>query len=323
MKTTVMGSYPKILAGSGPSVRSAIQRFEKGLITPTQLFETYSEVTRRVLDQAFSANLDRTTDGQIRWYDLFDPVVRDLDNVHSAGLIRLFDNNFYVRHPLITGRLQYQGGTLAAWSREAASYSRVPLKVALPGLFTFLDLQEDTSYGNTDNLLADLIDVMRLAVRHLASTGVVEVQWDEPSLAYSSSSWSASRVQEAYKTLMDPEVEIEHSIALYWGKSSLWLDTLSQLPLSRISCDAVSEPRVLDILAVDKLNVAVGLGVIDARNVRMEAPEELIRIVEPVLRQQGDERTWIHPSCGLEFLPPDRAEQKIHLLRNIKLRINA
>ncbi len=322
MKTTVMGSYPKIPAGPGPSVRSAIQRFEKGLLTPSQLFETYSQVIDRVLELANDTQLDRTTDGQIRWYDLFDPIVRDLDNVHSAGLIRLFDNNFYVRHPVITGRLQYQGGTLAAWCREAVSRSQVPIKVALPGLFTFLDLQEDTSYGDTDTLIADLIDVMRLTVRHLVGTGVVEVQWDEPSLVRSSS-WSRTQVRQAYEALIDPDLEIEQSIALYWGESSPWLDTLSQLPFSRISCDAVSDPHVLDVLATDKLDIAVGLGVIDARNVRMETPEHLARLLQPILRRQGHERTWIHPSCGLEFLPPDRAEQKVRLLRDTKFLINA
>ncbi len=323
MKTTVMGSYPKIPAGPGPSVRSAIQRFEKGSITPSQLYDTYDEVTNRVLDLALWANLDRTSDGQIRWYDLFDPVVRDLDNVHSAGLIRLFDNNFYIRHPVITGRLQYQGGTVAAWSRKAASRSRVPLKVTFPGLFTFLDLMEDTSYDNKDALLADLIDVMRLSARNLVGTGVVEVQWDEPSLAFSPSSWPIDHVQQAYKTLIDSAGEIEQSIALYWGKSSPWLEALSQLPFSRISCDTVSEPQLLDILSVDNLNVALGLGVIDARNVRMETPEDLARTLDPILRRQGQERTWIHPNCGLEFLPPDRAEQKVGVLRDVKLLINA
>ncbi|WP_430626657.1 hypothetical protein [Sulfobacillus thermotolerans] len=202
MKTTIMGSYPKIPAGPGPSVRTAIQRFEKGQISPEQLYSTYESVVKRVVDLAADAQCDRTTDGQIRWYDLFDPVVRDLDNVYSAGLLRLFDNNFYVRHPVVTGRLQYQGGTLAAWSREAASLSRIPVTIVLPGLFTFLSMVEDKNYHNEETLLSDLVDVMRLTVRHLADTGIVEVQWDEPALARYADRWPTAFVQEAYQKLL-------------------------------------------------------------------------------------------------------------------------
>ena len=318
MKTTVMGSYPKIPAGPGPNVRTAIQRFERGLLPPSQLFEIYHQVIGRVLNLAVETQLDRTTDGQIRWYDLFDPVVRDLDNVQSGGLIRLFDNNFYVRHPLITGRLQYQGGTLAAWCRESSSLSPVPLKVALPGLFTFLEMAEDKSYVDQDVLLDDLVDVMRLTIRYLAETGVVEVQWDEPSLARAKTPPSLSRIQHAYQSLLNAVPGIDQSIFLYWGQSASWFEGLSSLPFAGIYLDVVSDPRVLDVLSQNKLDLEIGLGVLDARNVRMEDPHAVLRTLEPVLHKQGTKNIWIHPSCGLEFLPPDRAEQKVRLLQTIK-----
>ncbi|MCY0908093.1 MAG: synthase [Sulfobacillus thermotolerans] len=322
MKTTIMGSYPKIPAGPGPSVRTAIQRFEKGQISPEQLYSTYESVVKRVVDLAADAQCDRTTDGQIRWYDLFDPVVRDLDNVYSAGLLRLFDNNFYVRHPVVTGRLQYQGGTLAAWSREAASLSRIPVTIVLPGLFTFLSMVEDKNYHNEETLLSDLVDVMRLTVCHLADTGIVEVQWDEPALARYADRWPTAFVQEAYQKLLALEGPLEQSLALYWGPSSPWLDTLAALPFARLSFDAVSEPAILDRLASHTLPASVGVGIIDGRNVRMEDAHQVVDILEPVLRRQGSDRVWVHPNCGLEFLPPDRAAAKVRLLQDLKTLIN-
>ncbi len=319
MKTTVMGSFPKIPSGPGANVRSAIQRFEKGAISPHQLDDTYTRVVERVVNLGAEAGLDRTTDGQIRWYDLFDPMVRDLDNVQSAGLIRLFDNNFYVRHPLITGRLQYQGGTLAAWSREAAELSAVPVKMTLPGLFTFLALAEDQSYHGEEDLLADLIDVMQLTAKGLRSTGIVEIQWDEPALAKYPDRWAPNVVREAYQRLLRGALpEIEQSLALYWGASTSWLDVFANVPLSRISVDTISEAKVLDRLAAERLPMEVGLGMIDARSVRMEDPHNILDMMAPVMKTQGDNRVWLHPNCGLEFLPPDRAEMKVRLLGDIK-----
>jgi 5-methyltetrahydropteroyltriglutamate--homocysteine methyltransferase len=319
MKTTIMGSYPKIPSGPGASVRSAIQRFEKGSISARQLYETYSRAVDRVVTLAEASHLDRTTEGQIRWYDLFDPVVRDLDNVTSAGLLRLFDNNFYVRHPVISGRLQYQGGTLAAWSREAVELSRVPVKIVLPGLFTFLSMAEDHNYHSEEALLTDLIDVMQLTAQNLKDTGIVEIQWDEPALAKYPGKWSRDIVHAAYQQLLSTELPaVEQSIALYWGPSAQWLDVFAELPLARISVDVISEPTVLNVLAEARLPVEVGLGVIDARNVRMEDPRAVLQMAGAVMKMQGEERVWIHPNCGLEFLPPDRAEMKVRLLSDIK-----
>ncbi len=324
MKTTMMGSYPKIPAGPGPSVRTAIQRFEKGQLSAQQLYNTYQLVVKRVVDLAADANMDRTTDGQIRWYDLFDPVVRDLDNVHSAGLLRLFDNNFYFRHPVITGRLQYQGGTLAAWSQEAVASSRIPVTVVLPGLFTFLALAEDQNYHSADTLLSDLIDVMHLTVQHLESTGIAEVQWDEPALARYGGRWPQDTVHDAYRALLGPAgtTVLDQSLALYWGPSSSWVDVLADLPFSRLSFDAISDPSILSRLSAEALPSEVGLGLLDARSVRMEDPKALAAVLSPILAAQGPDRVWVHPSCGLEFLPPDRAALKVRLLQDLKALIN-
>lgn len=66
----------------------------------------------------------------------------------------------------------------------------------------------------------------------------------------------------------------------------------------------------------------VGVGLLDARNVRLEEPSEVLQHLEPIILKQGPSKVWIHPNCGLEFLPPDRAEQKVRLLKDIKTLIN-
>ncbi|MDA8194231.1 MAG: synthase [Thermaerobacter sp.] len=320
MKTCVLGSFPKIPAGSGASVRSAVQRFERGAIGPRELSTTFRDVTARVVNLADAAHLDVTTDGQIRWYDLFDPLARDIDNFRPSGLLRLFDNNFYYRHPVITGRLQFQGGTLAAWTREAAALSRIPLKVALPGPFTVLALSEDQSYRDRARWLADVVDVLRLEADSLTGTGAVEVQWDEPALAALPGA-ERGEVRDVYAALTGG-AQLVQSIALYWGLSARWLGGLEGLPVARVYVDAVSDPAVLAALAETVWPFEVGAGLLDARSVRAENPDEVLSRLEPVLRRQGADRVWLHPSSGLELLPPDRAEQKVLALGAIKNLIN-
>lgn len=317
MKIASQGSYPKIPAGPGPSVRSAIQRFDRGRGTPVDLDRTYREVTRRVLDLSAEVGLDLATDGQIRANDWFDPVVRDVDNVYSEGLLRLYDNNFYYRHPVVRGRLAFQGGTLAYWTRQALAVSRVPLKVVLPGPFTFLALSEDQSYHDRERWLNDLVAVLKLERDALAAAGVAEIQWDEPELARTGAQ-QADRVGEVLAELLEGG-SVSQSLALFWGrKSHEWLRPLVSLPLARVYVDTVADPDAWSGLAGDRWPYEVGVGAVDARGVRLEDPAELADRLEPVLARQSPDRVWLTPSSGLELLPPDRAESKLRLLATVR-----
>ncbi|PSR20161.1 MAG: synthase [Sulfobacillus acidophilus] len=318
MRTCTIGAYPKIPAKTGPSVRTAIQRFERGSIGPKQLFETYQAVVADTVNLAYDANLDATTDGQIRWYDLFDPLCRDIDNLQPGGLLRWFDNNFYYRHPLVTGRLQFQGGTLAQWTREAVERSLVPITVALPGPFTILALAEDRSYHQPSALLSDIVEVLALEVGSLRGTGLFEVQWDEPALAAQVSQAQADDVRSAYQDLLGAHSDMRQSVALYWGSSIPWVPVFADLPVARLSVDAVTNPEVLTVLQRELVACEIGLGLVDARDIRLEDAAHLAQIVTDYADRYGDTRVWLHPSSGLELLPPDRAADKVRLLKAVK-----
>ncbi len=317
MQITTVGTFPKIAKDHGPSVRTATQRFERRAINATDLDQGFRDVTQRVLGIAAENRLDLTTDGLIRWNDLFDGVVRDIDNVTSAGLLRFLDNNFYYRHPVIRGRLSYQGGVLRWWHQQAQQLSSVPLKVVLPGPLTFLKLAEDDSYHNRDRLLSDLVEVLRLEARSLRDLGAAEIQWDEPALAYYPG-WDVHEVTDVLASLLQ-DAGIPQAIALYWGPNvHSWIDPLSQIGFDRVYCDAVSDPEVVPYLEHTTVQAEVGLGLIDSRQVSRESVATTARLVERVLAVHGDHKVWLHPNGGLELLPPDRAEQKVQLLASIR-----
>lgn len=310
MRLTVLGSFPKIPAGSGPSVRTALNRFERREIGPRALEETFRAVTRQTLSLFSRAGLDSVTDGQIRWGDLTDPLCRDVDNLVAGGLQRYFDNNFYYRHPIVVGRLQWQGGALAEWTRQAAAIADRPLKVAIPGPLTVWALSEDQSYADRETLLADLVEVLSLEAESVVASGAAEVQWDEPALA----AGLVPEVDLARSVLTDlltHDLGAPQSVALSFGPASPWLDLLAALPAARVYLDLASDPKALRRLETERLPWEVGLGLLDARDVRLEPLAETVAQVEAVAAHQGSDRVWLHPNAGLEFLPPDRASAKV------------
>jgi methionine synthase II (cobalamin-independent) len=62
---------------------------------------------------------------------------------------------------------------------------------------------------------------------------------------------------------------------------------------------------------------ALSLGLIDARNTRMETRETVFPVLDQVGRRL---RTPAHlaPSAGLEYLPRDRARAKLEAMRRLR-----
>lgn len=318
MKITVLGSYPRIPAGAGPSVRTALNRFDAGQITPWELETTVRAVTRSVLELAAEMGLDTTTDGQIRWHDLLDPIVRDVDNLRPGGLQRYFNNNFYYRRPEIVGRLAWAGGALAEWTRIArALYPDVALKVALPGPFTVAQLADDLSYRDRARLLADLVDVLRLEAESVARVGVAEIQWDEPALVAGNPP-PTGEVEAVLRDLAVGPWACPVSLAFYFGSLTPYLDVLARLPYARVYGDVVADPTLATFWSTETVPYEVGLGLLDAREVRLEAVDAVAETVAAVVARQGRDRVWLHPNAGLEWLPPDWARRKVERLAAVR-----
>ncbi len=318
MKLTVLGSYPRIPESRGPSVRAVLNRFDRGAAGVREVESTIRAVTRRVLEVAAAAQLTTATDGQVRWHDLTDPIVRDVDNLNPGGLTRYFNNNFYYRRPLVRGRLSWSGGALLAWTRIALGLgSAVPLKAVLPGPLTLAYLSEDGSYGDRARLLRDLVDVLRLEADSLADTGIVEIQWDEPALV-AAPGQDPAEARAVLQDLLGGRGALPESLALYFGDAVPWLPVVRSVGPARVYVDAVASPGVAAVWAAEPEAFEVGLGLLNAREVRLEAVDAVAAVLEPVLARQGGDRVWLHPSAGLEWLPPDWARRKVERLAAIR-----
>ena len=58
----------------------------------------------------------------------------------------------------------------------------------------------------------------------------------------------------------------------------------------------------------------------DARNTKMETVEQLERLVGQLSRSVSEDRLWLSPSTGLEFLPREAAQRKLERLAEVKER---
>ncbi|MEM1544747.1 MAG: methylcobamide--CoM methyltransferase, partial [Candidatus Bathyarchaeia archaeon] len=55
----------------------------------------------------------------------------------------------------------------------------------------------------------------------------------------------------------------------------------------------------------------LGFGIVDARNIKPEPVDELVRQIEWAANIVGADRLHVSPNCGLEFLPRADAKRKL------------
>jgi methionine synthase II (cobalamin-independent) len=91
-------------------------------------------------------------------------------------------------------------------------------------------------------------------------------------------------------------------------------DAIRDLPWSGIGFDLVEAPAGWDLLSKVPAGRTVALGLIDARNTRLEDPAAVAASVAKARSLRSDLDYQLSPTASLEYLPADRAEQKLERL---------
>ena len=99
----------------------------------------------------------------------------------------------------------------------------------------------------------------------------------------------------------------------YFFPADPLLDALAAFPIAQVGIDVRSrETHALEKLT--GLRQTVVLGIVDARNTRVETERELVGLIEAALKRVPAEYLWLAPTTGLEYLPHDIAVEKLKAL---------
>ena len=311
MIATMVGNYPKIAnRPGGQSYRQAIHRLDRGEIDHAELARVAEAVTREVIDEQVRAGLDLLTDGMIRWDDNQTYLARGLDGFAFSGLNRYFDTNTYFRQPVARSAIGWRGPVMVSDWQFAASYSPQPIKAILPGPFTLAKLSRSECHADLRSLALEVAEAVNQEARALANAGAPLIQLDEPAITRNKDDWHICRVALAIAT---EGVRAPLALATWFG-DVLGLDGYFALPFQVFSLDFAQGPRNWDLLDGFPADRSLGLGILDARNVKMESVDHLAATLRRVAARVAPERLHVHPSCGLEYLPREQAYAKLELL---------
>lgn len=319
IRTAVIGSYPKVTESGSDNLPGTIDRWQRQLVNDAGLEQELQKVITRVIQEQEKAGLDLVSDGQIRWEDLAHGAARSAQGIHRGALRRFFDNNVYYR------RLELESGVSWSKSRAAEEFqfasktSKKPVKVSLPGPLTLVLSTEAKPDQTREKLLVLYTDLLKKEVQALEKAGVKEIQLDEP--AFDLKDPLLNKAVEAVNRIFEG-VKARKWVAVYFQDVTVLLPALAKLQVDVLALDVVSpQEKNPDFIAKLAAKLAEGvwkkeiaLGLVDARNTRLEDPAKLKQQVAQFTKAIPADRLWLTPNCGLEFLPHASAEKKINLL---------
>jgi len=315
---TNAGSYPRI--GDAPELqrhRRAYAQWERKEIGEAAFRKVEDEVTTEVIREQVEAGVELVTDGQVRWYDPYSHLARGLDGVEINGLLRLFDTNFYFRQPVVNGQIRRKRPILVSEYEFARSVSSRPVKPVLTGPYTLAQGSIlEGAYRSLAALVADYAEVLGEEVRDLAAAGAPVIQVDEPAILRHPEDMSL--LETALAPLARAKGSARLLLHVSFGDAGPVYSDLQALPVDVLSLDFSYNPKLPRLIAEVGASKPLGLGLIDGRNTRLETPEMVFPILDQVMPRLPAGVTYLSPTCGLEFLPRDRARAKLETMRRLR-----
>jgi 5-methyltetrahydropteroyltriglutamate--homocysteine methyltransferase len=307
--TTVVGNYPKIPdRPRPPRLRSAITRFDRGEIGADELRRVEDEVTVEVIQEQAQAGVDIITDGQIRWEDDQTYFARRMDGFSIDGLIRYFDTNMYYRQPMVEGPVRWREPVATGDYEFAAIQSPVPVKALVTGPYTLAALSANHHYGSLRELVLALATELRNEILALEGAGAPIIQVNEPAILQQKEDFPLLR--QALETMMDG-VRTEAHLYTWFGDIDGLYPQILELPFASVGLDFVKAPHNWDVIARQPFTKKLGLGIIDARNTRLESVDEIVGAVRRASAIVAGDMIYVNPSCGLEYVPREVAQAKL------------
>jgi 5-methyltetrahydropteroyltriglutamate--homocysteine methyltransferase len=334
------GSYPRI--GDTPELqilRRTLALADRGERTTADLADAENEVVRRAIEEQVNAGVELLTDGLIRWYDPVSHFAGRLDGAKIKGLLRFFDTNFYFRQPVLHARPVRKGplvveeylfarNTLGMMPTATGKAGRLSIKPVLTGPYTLakFSLSEDSAMNSLEARTQAYAVALAAEIEALIDAGADFIQIDEPAILKYPGDMEIFRagllkLGEVKKQPRSVGKKIQFALHTYFNDCAALYDTLIHLPVDVLGVDFTYNPKLVDVVAAAGSPVPLALGLVDARNTKLENPGQVARQIEKMLPKIAGGTALLGPSAGLEYLPRDRAYAKLELLGKVRAEV--
>ncbi|MGB9683418.1 MAG: hypothetical protein ACPL1Z_00630 [Candidatus Bathyarchaeales archaeon] len=303
--------------------------YDRKKVNEEELERALKEAIIEVIEAQVSAGLTYITDGMLKWQDLLRPFTENLKGVKVGALARWFSNNTFYRKPIVLGEFQREKDIALEMTYTEYLPSNLPWKAVLPAPYTFAKLSENNFYKSETEVLFKYAEILREEIKTLAERGFKYIQLSDPALVYNPFKEPISKdtlvdVKNALETAVKG-VKARVCLQTFFGDFAQILPDALDFPVDDLGIDlyATSLEKLKEYTCDDK---GVALGLVDARNSLVENERELTTVAEELIESIYPSKicaVFICPNCDLEFLPWERAKEKMKIIGNVTKRLES
>jgi 5-methyltetrahydropteroyltriglutamate--homocysteine methyltransferase len=321
IQTTVVGSYPM------PDWLAA---------APSE--QALADATRVVIHTQEQTGIDLVCDGELYRFDVNHPetngmieyfvlplegVRRDIGFAEWLEYSRASGMRFRSRPPgVVAGPIGPGSLNLPIACARARALASRPFKFTLTGPHMLAKTLHDRHYRDSERLAHAIAEVLAQQVAHLDAE---VVQLDEANLPGHPDEWqwAAAAINKVLRSVpANSKAAVHMCFGNYGGQSvqkGTWaklIDYLNALHADHVVLECAHRPpEELAAFTDLRLDLGLGLGVIDIKRTEIESADEVARRLERAERTLGSGRVrYAHPDCGFWMLTRNIADGKMRAL---------
>ena len=313
IRTTLAGSYPKLPTETGDvNLRVVRNRRDQGKATDQDVLDAIRATNRRAIAIQERAGIDLPMDGCAGWDDAQTYVARSLAGVRIAGLIRYLDTNTYYRQPEIVDDVAWTAPITVDDHRAAADAASRPVMAFLPGPYSLYRFSKDLHYRDAAAACGAVGEALAREAGALEAAGAAWIHFEEPWLGKAAPSDAPAVLAALTPLLADRKAKTVLHVP--FGSPAAIFPVIRGLGWSVLGLDLVEAPAGWDLIRDVPAGRGVALGLVDARNTRLEDPAHVAREAARAVALRGDLDFLLTTTASLEYLPADKAEAKVRAL---------
>jgi 5-methyltetrahydropteroyltriglutamate--homocysteine methyltransferase len=313
--TTVVGSMPrpqyvKDLLRSGDRAGDYDARWQRRM----------DDAVRMVIGMQEQAGIDIVSDGEWRRESYVDVVAE------MAHGFRWVQRSEFAYHQVICEPMRpRRPGVIAEEARFLRENTDRRVKVCLPSPYLvgermWVPEHSQGAYATRQEFCEALVPVLRQELLAIRDVGVDVIQLDEPHLCvlvdpqvrakFAEPEAEMTRAVEMINRIVEGVSGVTLAVHLCrrnWGRRG-WgaaggyeaiLPHIQRLKVDQLMLE-FSIPVAGDVAILRELpaHVKIGLGCVDVRFPKIDAPEEIVARVEKAVEHVGAERITLNPDCG-------------------------
>jgi len=300
--------------------------YERRKISKKELEESFEKATENAIKAQVSVGLDYVTDGMLKWQDLLRPFTENLKGITVGSLTRWFNNNTFYRKPIITDYVKREKDVVNNMMQLEKLPKNLPWKAILPAPYTFVSLSENQFYKDEAEFMFKFAEVINEEIKSLAETGFSYIQLSDPALVYEP---LAPKFKKDKLTLVNDVLEIavkgtttKTCLQTFFGDFSKILPEALDFPVDHLGIDLYETD--FEKLKEYSFEKGVALGLVDSRSSLVEEQDELVAVAKEIIEsiyQSNIGEVFICPNCDLDFLPWEKAEEKMKVLSTATKRL--